>query len=322
MGPCSCPAHAPPAVSLAHPPSLAVGGAGGGTGVSKSAGAAERLLIASGKFSPSHPLEGAVLVRMRRRFGVRLLLVLQDGTADELCELYDDAKHLPSVTTVQRFKAEGYTIHELLFTSSTILTCFKGTDEYLLKSGLSEAELRRAVEFKSAVPNPHRGIVPFELRSDVAKGKHFMLMPKLRTSLELIPSLPADDTARLWGDLRGALDFLHTHGFAHMDVKPANICLDWEGRFVLVDLGSLARFGESTSTTPAYVPRDVAWWRSSAGVDWWMLASTLAEKGCGEHALAIGATARSASREQLRDHLRAHLPAGVWSECEAVLQTL
>ena len=282
----------------------------------------EQLLSASGKFTPSHPPEASALSRMRRRFAGQVSLALQTGDANLLYEAYDDAKHLPSPSTVQRFKVEGYIINGPLYVGSNILTCFKGTDEYLLKSGLSEAELRRAVEFKSAVPNPHRGIVPFELRSDVAKGKHFMLMPKLRTSLEPIPSLPADDTARLWGDLRGALDFLHTHGFAHMDVKPANICLDWEGRFVLVDLGSLARFGESTSTTPAYVPRDVAWWRSSAGVDWWMLASTLAEKGCGEHALAIGATARSASREQLRDHLRAHLPAGVWSECEAVLQTL
>ena len=282
----------------------------------------EQLLSASGKFTPSHPPEASALSRMRRRFAGQVSLALQTGDANLLYEAYDDAKHLPSPSTVQRFKVEGYIINGPLYVGSNILTCFKGTDEYLLKSGLSKEELRRAEEFKSAVPIPHRGIVSFEIRSNVEKGKHVMLMPKLRTSLEPIPSLPVGDTARLWSDLRGALDFLHSHGFAHMDVKPSNICVDGEGRFVLVDLGSIAPFGDATSSTPAYVPCDVAGWRSSAAVDWWMLAMTLAEKGCGEHALDVGSKSKSAPKEVLRGHLRAYLPVGVWSECEAVLQEL
>lgn len=43
-----------------------------------------------------------------------------------------------------------------------------------------------------------------------------------------------------WNQLSQALRLLHAHGYAHMDVKPANICISVEGDFVLIDLGSVA----------------------------------------------------------------------------------
>lgn len=74
-----------------------------------------------------------------------------------------------------------------------------------------------------------------------------------------------------------------------MDIKPANICLDGAGEAFLIDFGSVCAFGAHTSSTPAYVPHYVLSRRSSAALDWWMLAMTLAEKACGpEGGLPVG----------------------------------
>jgi hypothetical protein len=70
----------------------------------------------------------------------------------------------------------------------------------------------------------------------------------------------------------------------------------------------------------AYVPRDMKRGRSSAALDWWMLAATLAEKACGsEHALEVGG-ARQHSVDELREHLAAHLDPAVWAELQPRLQ--
>ena len=40
--------------------------------------------------------------------------------------------------------------------------------------------------------------------------------------------------------MNDALTCLHKHEYAHMDVKPSNICINSNGDFVLIDLGSVA----------------------------------------------------------------------------------
>ena len=60
-------------------------------------------------------------------------------------------------------------------------------------------------------------------------------------------------------------------------MKLANICVT-DGRFVLIDLGSIVKFGKRSSSTPAYIPSDFTETKGSAACDWWMLAMTLAEK--------------------------------------------
>ena len=102
-------------------------------------------------------------------------------------------------------------------------------------------------------------------------------MPKFETTLEPISFIDEKEASQLWGDIRDALDFIHSREFAFMDVKPANICVT-EGRFVLIDLGSIVKFGKRSSSTPSYIPSDFTEKKGSAHCDWWMLAMTLAEK--------------------------------------------
>ena len=162
--------------------------------------------------------------------------------------------------------------------------------------------------------------MPYELHGS-ANGKFYMTMPKLVSTLEHISLLSASDTRDLWDNMRSALEYLHALGFAHMDVKPSNICVDASERCVLVDLGSLERFGNWMVLMCVYVFCDMDLGFSTAAIDWWMLAMTLAEVGCGASAMRHGlGAAPPPSKSDLMSHLRAHLqPRQVLEELEHML---
>lgn len=58
-------------------------------------------------------------------------------------------------------------------------------------------------------------------------------------------------------DIVRGLDFLHSNGVVHLDVKPANVLLDQQGTCKLADFGTASALGnlmESEVTgTPAYM---------------------------------------------------------------------
>lgn len=232
-----------------------------------------------------------VISRIYARFSSRILAVLQSGDKNLAAEIYKDAKLLPSLTTLQNLKLNGYTVNGSLYEGSNILLCYKSAVVYVVKS-LDTVEAARVRQFQTVMsdtsPNPH--IISFELQEDAEKQKCFMIMPHLPTTLEPMPPLSETLTIRLWTHMCDGLRYLHSLGFAHMDVKPSNICVS-PGEFVLIDLGSISRFKERSSSTRAYLPSDL--WPvggrvvSAASVDWWMLAMTLAEKGCMIRALKL-----------------------------------
>lgn len=91
---------------------------------------------------------------------------------------------------------------------------------------------------------------------------------------------------------------------------------------MLVGLGSITTFGGRTQSTPCYLPREFLGEDSNSvfaqpSTDWWMLACTLAEKGC-EPALEIGG-AEVHTKTEVCAHLAAHLPATVWAELHGLL---
>ena len=272
---------------------------------------------------PAAHVEKAVALRAQVKYGHLVELAILQREPALALEAYELAKRLPSTTTMDALDIErGYKFNGLLYEGSELVVCYKGVQAHLLK-GLREDEAARARSVREAFaggPVPH--VTPFELW-DTAGGKHFMLMPKFATALEPIPFLDLADVTMVWEHLRQALEALHGKGFAHSDVKPANICFTADGKStVLIDLGSTARLGERTSSTPAYVPRDVARGRASTALDWWMLATTLAEKACGRaHKLAMGG-AREASKAEVRAHLAAHLDPAVWAAMAPKLEGL
>ena len=262
----------------------------------------------------------SVVTRARIRYGATILSM----TASDVNlakEVYAAALSLPSLTTAEEFNADGFLINGPLYEGSSLTICFKDELVFVAKY-LEVKERKSAFEFQSAFRTgewpPH---VTTYFLHESRSGKVFMIMPKYSCSLEQIPSLSDTGIRTCWAEMRDALRAIHDRGFAYMDVKPANICVTFDRHFCLVDLGSVAPFTQRSQSTVPYVPSDVDGARSSAAVDWWMLAMSLAEKGCGENGINVGA-ARIPTRGELRMHLETHLLADVWSELREILDRL
>ena len=296
----------------------AAGGGGGGGSSSEPAITFERLLEDGGMRRSA--IEASAALRARLKYGHLVAHSIMERRPDLAVEAYELGKRLPSTATVRELQVAGYTVNGLLHEGSELAICFKDSRVHLLK-GLRDDEAARARGFLAALVGrsvPH--VTPFELMVSEG-GKNVMIMPKFATTLEPLPYLSPAGVEKMWAQLQEALECLHRLDFAHADVKPGNICLSEDANsFYLIDLGSIARFGDKTSSTVAYVPRDMKRGRSSAALDWWMLAATLAEKACGsEHALEVGG-ARQHSVDELREHLAAHLDPAVWAELQPRLQ--
>jgi hypothetical protein len=257
-----------------------------------------------------------VIMRAYLRFSYRINAVVLSRNAPAAREIYLDTERLPSLITAECLSEQELQLDGSLFEGSVLTVCFRGLDVLLLKS-LDEREAARARILQDASRDVTRSahVVRFELAE--AHGKRFMLMPKLEATLETIPWLSEPDALVLVQHLTAGLRWLHHLGFAHADVKPANVALR-DRAFQLIDLGSVSRFNEPTSCTEAYVPCDLfstpARVRGSAALDWWMLGMTLGEKCCSRgHCLRMGAPSQRLSKAELSEHLQTHLPPAVWA---------
>jgi serine/threonine protein kinase len=97
----------------------------------------------------------------------------------------------------------------------------------------------------------HEGLIRL-LDTGVADGQAYIVMElvegaTLSASLRSGP-LGARLTAKLGTILGGALDYVHSAGIVHRDVKPSNILLGNDGRALLGDFG-IARFVDATTFT-------------------------------------------------------------------------
>jgi serine/threonine protein kinase len=161
---------------------------------------------------------------------------------------------------------------------------------------LAALSLRHFLEFSIDDPvEPDPTDTPLSISSAkrATEFRYSMAMKRYKYSLDnLTPrmeKLALSMVEDVWTCMEKALNALHGHGYVHMDVKPANICVHSEtrGSYVLIDVGSVAAVdpgGEARShSTLSYVPKEL---HPSAGrttikvdkkVDWWMLAVTLLE---------------------------------------------
>ena len=280
----------------------------------------EQLLVRGGLREDD--ISASVLRRARTKYANAILLAVQDSRAAEAVDIYRHAERLPSTATVLQLEVDGYLLNGSLFEGSELTLCYRAEKVFILKS-LEDKEAERIRVFHAAIPGHSiPGITSFELKDSAFHGKTLMIMPKFPTTLEPLPYLSSEGTVNLWHCLSQALEAIHTLGFAHMDIKPSNICVSESGVYCLIDLGSICPFNERSSSTPSYIPHDfnVNSRRASASLDWWMLAMTLAEKCCGaSNGLDVGSKAKSATMAQLRDHLAAHLNPAIWAALEPKL---
>jgi serine/threonine protein kinase len=216
------------------------------------------------------------LRRVGLRYSSQALLAVNEQNSTLALDVYDKTSRLPETSTVSALNIAGYRMNGPLLSGSELVICFKGLESYILK-GLNDDEWENAKAFDVAFPEKSRpNIVDFTLYTRDDK-KHYMIMPMFKTTLEPMPCINETEAVQLWGDISKALNFIHSSEFAYMDVKPANICVN-DGKFVLIDLGSIVKFGKRSSSTPAYIPSDFTETKGSAHCDWWMLAMTLSEK--------------------------------------------
>jgi serine/threonine protein kinase len=232
-------------------------------------------------------IEPGVVARCRRRFGGMVLQAVQENSNEIALVAYEQAAALPQTTTELQFKLEGYSLNcSWNGCEERFIICYQDTLVKLLKV-LSSKEFQRASAFLAKIQEQALSefITPFELRS--VREKNFMIMPQYTSTLEPHPNLLLESGVRLYRQMSSTILFLHNLGMNHMDIKPSNICLQHNGNFVLIDLGSTDMKNSFSESTVVYVPRDFQprdrnnnnnRYKAVDLNDWLMLGMTIAEK--------------------------------------------
>jgi serine/threonine-protein kinase len=97
----------------------------------------------------------------------------------------------------------------------------------------------------------HPGVM--KVFKDAHKSRVYMVMEwvdgeLLRKVLGSYGKLPADRAARIAARICEALDYIHSHGVVHRDMKPENIMVGAEDRIKLIDFGIAANEGSRRLT--------------------------------------------------------------------------
>jgi WD40 repeat protein len=165
----------------------------------------------------------------------------------------------------------------------------------LRADSLAEAGARLRREASSAARLRHPAIVPLHEVGQDGDAAYLVYefirgpsLARLMRSTRPAPELAAQWVARL----ADALDYAHTCGVVHRDVKPANVLLDPDGRPLLTDFGLALQAEAATLTqpgdvlgTPAYMSPEQAAGRGhevDARTDVYSLGVVLYELLCGQ----------------------------------------
>lgn len=116
----------------------------------------------------------------------------------------------------------------------------------LLHSGAEVIE-----EARIAATLEHPGIAPIYESGTLADGRSYYTMRLVRgkTMAEALhPSMPLRERLRLWLAVAETLDFAHSRGVRHRDLKPDNVLVGDYGEVIVLDWG-IAERGEGESKT-------------------------------------------------------------------------
>ncbi len=120
------------------------------------------------------------------------------------------------------------------------------------RSAESDATKRFVQEARTVASLEHPGIIGIHDFGNAGGFLWFTMQlvdgPSLALRLERHGRFHEEETARIGAAVLDALDYAHSRGVVHRDIKPGNILLDAAGRPVLTDFG-IAKAAESLART-------------------------------------------------------------------------
>ncbi|MBE3560869.1 MAG: serine/threonine protein kinase [Ktedonobacteraceae bacterium] len=145
--------------------------------------------------------------------------------------------------------ADVYLGYDPRFEREIAVKVFKREDEAMLRRFVREARLMASLN------NPH--LVPvYDTGQTMLDGypQYYIIMPylaggSLRTRIRQQGALPLKDVCRYLSEIAGGLDYIHSHGIIHRDIKSSNVLLDEEDHCYLADFGIARTMTESTQLT-------------------------------------------------------------------------
>jgi serine/threonine protein kinase len=220
---------------------------------------------------------------MLEHYGSQVAYAVSSRQLDILKQYYKKAAKIPKTTTMRTLGCDRYTMNGPLNGNENLIICFDvEAKPHLLKCLDNADEIHRVYCFsREGFSHPH--VTSFEYSGGAESAVMIMpIFPSTLHSLTLNQQNSEIISKKLISQISGALEALHAIEYCHMDIKPSNIAIDNEGNFVLIDLGSVARFNEPTECTDLFLPSEdrgtYGRYIATEKRDWLMLAMTVYSK--------------------------------------------
>src|SRR5215469_10238247 len=125
---------------------------------------------------------------------------------------------------------------------------FKREDENMLQRFIREAQVMASLQHEHLVPIIDSG--QCQIQGD---ERYYLVMPffdggTLRARIRRSP-IPLQETCQILQSIAGALDYIHSQGIIHRDIKASNILLSANGDVFLTDFGIVRISTDTTQLT-------------------------------------------------------------------------